>query len=295
MTRYRIEGAVLKGYFKNDSTQIDSVSGWYDPRTATLSAESGRVDWARAGYGYGEVYNQLGTFNLNLKNTGFVVDSAVLHSLYYVNVPLEGRFEERMGTRTTPENAVYPRFEAYATDLEIPNFFEDVIYRGGFSLVGANFFASGANGSKAVFDFIRDSAVAAQIRADRFVIRPDGLASKVTGFSLRLGEQDSLHHAKVEVKYRPDTRELQVFRPDEGLALKPFTDSYHNVTVDLDQLRWTTSEPNVFVGGINMGSGAPMTLESDQYYRNNRYAALQGFERENPLVLLDAIGQMAPG
>ena len=294
-TRYRIEDAVLKGYFKNDSTQIDSVRGWYDPRTATLSAESGRVDWARAGYGYGEVYNQLGTFTLNLKNTGFVVDSAVLHSLYYVNVPLVGRFEERMGTRTTPENAVYPRFEAYATDLEIPNFFEDVTYRGGFSLVGANFFASGGNGSKAVFDFIRDSAVAAQIRADRFVIRPDGLASKVTGFALRLGEQDSLHHAKVEVKYRPDTRELQVFRPDEGLALKPFTDSYHNVTVDLDQLRWTTSEPNVFVGGINMGSGAPMTLESDQYYRNNRYAALQGFERENPLVLLDAIGQMAPG
>ncbi len=44
-----------------------------------------------------------------------------------------------------------------------------------------------------------------------------------------------------------------------------------------------------------MGSGAPMTLESDQYYRNNRYAALQGFENENPLVLLDQVGQTAPG
>ncbi|MFZ9155331.1 MAG: hypothetical protein ACO22A_03180, partial [Schleiferiaceae bacterium] len=109
-TRYRIEGAVLKGRFKNDSTQIDSVSGWYDPRTATLYAESGRVDWYRAGYGYGEVYNQLGSFTLDLHQTGFAVDSALLHSLYYVNVPLEGRFEERLGTRTEAENAVYPRF-----------------------------------------------------------------------------------------------------------------------------------------------------------------------------------------
>ena len=294
-TRYRIEGAVLKGLFKNDSTQIDSVSGWYDPRTATLTAESGRVDWYRAGYGYGEVYNQLGNFTLDLHQTGLVVDSAVLHSLYYVNVPLLGRFEERLGTRTQAENAVYPRFEAYASNLEIPNFFDGVNYRGGFSLVGANFFASGRPGAKASFSFLRDSVEAAVLRADRFVIRPNGLSAKISSFALRLGASDSLHHAKVEVKYAPDTRELQVFRPDEGLALKPFTDSYHNVTIDLDQLRWTTNEPRVFAGGLNMGSGAPMTLESDQYYRNNRYTALQGFENENPLVLLDQVGQSAPG
>ena len=294
-TRYRIEGAVLRGYFKNDSTQIDSLSGWYDPRSALLTAESGRVDWYRAGYGYGEVYNELGRFSLDLRQTGFVVDSALLQSMYYINQPLRGRFEERLGTRSTAENAMYPRFEAYANDLVIPNFFEDVTYRGGFSLVGANFFASGSPETPAAFEFMRDSSLAATLRAERFVVRPTGLSAKVSAFSLRLGAEDSLHHAKVEVKYAPDSRELQVFRPDEGLANKPFSDSYHNVTIDLDQLRWTTSEPRLFLSGLNMGSGAPMTIESDQYYRNNRYVALQGFESENPLVLLDQVGQGANG
>lgn len=98
-----------------------------------LTAESGRVDWYRAGYGYGEVYNELGQFSLDLKQTGFVVDSALLQSMYYINQPLRGRFEERLGTRSTAENAMYPRFEAYANDLVIPNFFEDVTYRGVFA------------------------------------------------------------------------------------------------------------------------------------------------------------------
>ena len=289
-TRYRIEGAVLKGFFKQDSTQIDSLYGWFDPRAHTIKVDVGRVDWYRAGYGYGEVYNQLAQFDINLRQTGFIVDSAVLHSLYYVTQPLKGRFEERLGTRTDPEKAIFPRFEAYVQDLRVKDFFAGVDYSGGFSLIGQKFFASGTEKAPAVFSFWGpESKIVTTLRGDRFVVKLDGLQSKEASFKLTIGEKDSIYHSKIEVGYDPSLGELRIYRPDQGLSLKPFTDSYHHVTMDFDQLRWTQSTNKILFGGVNMGSAAPMIIESDQYYRNERYAELQGFENKNPLITLSKL------
>jgi hypothetical protein len=295
-TLYRIEDGVLKGKFKNDSTQVDSIYGVYDPRSNMLTLESGRIDWYRAGYSYGEVFTTIRDVQLNLKETGFVVDTATLYSMYYITEPLLGRFEERMGTRTDPEKAIYPRFVAFRSDLVIPDFFKNVSYEGGFSLIGQRFFASGNEQSKAKFTFRnRESREVVVLAADRFVISLDGLQSKETLFTLRVGSNDSIFHGNVQSGFDPSTGDLSIYRPDNGLSLKPFVDTYHKVSMDFDQLRWNTEELKVLFGGLNMGSGSPMTLESDQYYRNERYAALQGFENKNPLIKLSELSKENPG
>ncbi|NDD47909.1 MAG: hypothetical protein EBZ31_06140, partial [Flavobacteriia bacterium] len=107
---------------------------------------------------------------------------------------------------------------------------------------------------------------------------------------IRLGESDSIYHLKSEVKYDPIGQLLRINRPDEGLAMTPYVDSYHNLVMELDQVQWKVTEPSIYLGGLNMGSESPMILESDQYFRSARYAALQGLSLENPLVKVDQVG-----
>ena len=92
------------------------------------------------------------------------------------------------------------------------------------------------------------------------------------------------------MKYDPIGQLLRINRPDEGLAMTPYVDSYHNLVMELDQIQWKVTDPSIYLGGLNMGSGSPMVLESDQYFRSARYASLQGLSLENPLVKVDQVG-----
>ncbi len=289
LLRYQIIHGSLLGLAKGDSTVIDSLYATYDPLTQDLQASSGEVHWLRAGFAPGELYAVLGPWSTNLRRYGFAVDGATLHSSLYVPEPQAGHFEERLTGRTMDDQAVFPRFTCDAMDLSIKDFFDQVDYQGGFSVIGQKFFASGSESQPAHFTFWYDSLKVLDLRSDRFIIRPQGLLSKSAMVSLKLGKEDSLHHLQSTVRFDPSTRLLQINRPDRGLSLTPFSDSYHNLVIDLDQIQWRTNEPQVYLGGLNMGSGSPMVLESREYYRNERFIALQGLDLENPLTKLSEV------
>ena len=289
-TLYQIEDGRLVGRFKNDSIEINDVSGIYNPFKTKLYAEMGKVEWLRAGFGPGELYADLGDWSVNLSEPGFADDTVKIFSSYYLREPLLGFFEDRMTARNQANNAIFPRFEAFSNELEIPNFFEGVDYKGGFSIIGQRFFASGTKDLKAHFKFWYDTLEVLNIRSERFVIRSDELISSESEVSFKL-EGDSLHHLKSQVSYDPIDQMLRIDRPSKGMSLMPFTDSYHNLIMDLDQIRWRTSEPMFSLGGLNMGDGSPMIIESDQYFRSSRYAALQGLDLQSPLVKIDEVGK----
>ncbi|CAI8308174.1 MAG: Uncharacterised protein [Owenweeksia sp. TMED14] len=289
-TLYSIKEGRLVGRFKNDSIEVLNVSGIYNPFNKEFDADIGRVEWLRAGFGPGELYADLGSWKINLSEPGFSVDTVTLVSEYYLREPILGFFEDRMTARNMANNAIFPKFEAFGNQLEISNFFERVDYKGGFSIIGQRFFASGTKDVKAHFRFWYDSSAVLDLRAERFVIRSDELISKDAEVSFKL-QGDSLYHLKSNITYNPIDEMLRVDRPSKGLALTPFKDSYHNLVMDIDQIRWKTSEPMFTLGGINMGDGSPVTIESDQYFRSSRYSELQGLDLENPLVKIDEVGK----
>ncbi len=289
----------LVGRMKNDSVEVADVEGLYNPITGRFKAVGGRVEWLRAGFGPGELYADFPAWEADLHSPGIQVDSVELFTSSFMKegmigeaVPILslGHFEDRLTARNTAENAIYPRFEAYDKNIEIDDFFEGVDYKGGFSIIGQRFFASGSAEEKARFTFSYDSTEVLELRSERFVIRSDELLSPTSEVVIRLGESDSIYHLKSEVKYDPIGQLLRINRPDEGLAMTPYVDSYHNLVMELDQVQWKVTEPSIYLGGLNMGSGSPMILESDQYFRSARYAALQGLSLENPLVKVDQVG-----
>ena len=197
-TLYSIEGGRLIGRYKNDSIEVNDVFGIYDPFTKKIDCQKGQVEWLRAGFGPGELFADLGHWSADLNNPGFSVDTVELHSAYYITEPLFGVFEDRMTARNKSENSIFPRFEAFSTNLEIQNFFENVDYRGGFSIIGQRFFASGKKDEKAHFKFWYDSLLVLDLKAERFVIKSDELLSHESEVCFKL-DRDSLYHIKSDI------------------------------------------------------------------------------------------------
>ena len=296
---FRLSEGRLLGRMKQDSVEVAEVELLYDPITGVAQALGGRVEWLRAGFGPGELYADFPRWEASLRTPGIQVDSVMLYTSSFMKegmvgeaVPILslGAFEDRLTGRNTPENAIFPRFNAYDQNIEIDDFFEGVDYRGGFSIIGQKFFASGSPEQKAHFTFTYDTTQILELKSERFVIRSDELLSPTAEVIIRLGDSDSIYHLKSEVKYDPISQLLRINRPDEGLAMTPYVDSYHNLVMELDQIQWKVTDPSIYLGGLNMGSGSPMVLESDQYFRSARYASLQGLSLENPLVKVDQVG-----
>lgn len=290
----------LVGMMKFDSVEVVGVSGLYNPISGVFKGKGGKVEWLRAGFAPGELYAEFGEWEGNLRSEGLKMDSATLYTSYFKSkdataeaVPIlsMGFFEDRMTARSEAERALFPRFEAYDQNIQIDNFFEDVDYKGGFSIVGQRFFASGTVKNKAVFTFRLDTLAPLELRSERFIIRSDQLIAPSTEVIIRLGESDSIYHLGCEVKYDPTNKRVGVYRPDEGLSRTPFMDSYHRLVIGLDQIIWNTDETSIYLGGLNLGVGSPMVLESDQYFRPGRYSMLQGLSTTNPLVILWDIGE----
>ena len=284
-----LDGVKMIGRYKEDSIVLEGVSGLYNPSTGTLHASAGLAHWQRAGFSPDEMYVDLGSFVLEANKPGFVADSAVIHSQHYILTPEKGRFEDRLTARNEEERAIFPRFEAYSR-LHLPDFFPKVDYEGGFSIVGRKFFASARDGEKAQFLFYYDEKPALKLRAKRFLITPEGMSSEESTVSFLLGPTDSLYHQKSSVRYHPTTGDFSAKRPQEGLALIPYTDTYHALDVYLDKIEWNTSEPVFYLGTLNLGTPTPMILESRQYFRGERFSRLQGLSSKNPLVQIERIG-----
>lgn len=284
-----LDGHKIRGRFKSDSTLVEAVSGRYYPTTHLLQAEAGAlVSWTRAGFSADSLYAELGRFTLDASKPGWSADTATLYSKMYLREPAQGRFEERLSARSEEERATYPRFEGFDDRLILNDFFPGVDYTGGFSVMGRKFFASVRQG-RAQFEFRYDKKPALRLRAPRFLITPEALSSEQSAVSFLFASGDSLYHPKSEIRFDPSTQEVRIRRPQVGLALVPFVDSYHGVDIYLDKIDWKTNEPAYFLGTLNLGTPAPMVVESRQYFRGDRFSSLQGLAAKNPLYQVDKI------
>ena len=284
-----LEGQQIRGRFKTDSTVVDAVNGKYYPTAHRLEVGSGAlVSWTRAGFSPDSLYAELGSFVLDASKPGWTADTATLYSKMYLREPASGKFEERLSVRSEEERATFPRFEGFEDRLVLTDFFPGVDYTGGFSVMGRRFFASVRQG-RAQFVFKYDQKPALRLRAPRFLITPEALSSEQSAVSFLFSGGDSLYHPKCEVRFDPETKEVRIRRPQVGLALVPFVDSYHGVDIYLDKIDWKTDQPSYFLGTLNLGTPAPMVVESRQYFRGDRFSSLQGLAAKNPLYLVDKI------
>jgi len=280
----------LLGFFKEDSTLIEETSAVVYPVSQKLVLSGGRVYFTRAGFGRDTVYAELKRVQLDLTKSGYTADSVTLHSLIYLPGPTEGRLQEQLSSKTDERNATFPRFDSYKKDLEIKNIVPDVDYRGGFSMVGSKLFGSGSDIQPSQLIFSYENKPLIKTLADRYRFQSKQITADEVRAVIYLKE-DSMFHPSLILRLIIPRKELTLLRFSEGISQTPFSNTYHNMDMYFDSFKWKQGSPAINIGNQSMGGGNAAIFESEQYFRNERFSAIQGLNNVNPLYYLRSMSQ----
>ena len=273
----------LHGYSKGDSSVVYGTSGTYFPSQGKWVGYGGRINWKRCGLDENQVYADLKKYTIILKNPSYQADSATFYNqIYFKGKPLLGRVTEKIVFDATEKNSAFPRFDSYSSRYAIKNLFENVDYDGGFSQVGARFIGSGAKSSQASVVFKRKDKKFLYVRSTSFVITKDKLLAPNAAITFYL-DNDSICHQVVNFKYIIADKTVTIFRSDEGASQAPFTNSFHNVDMFMEQMTWKIEEPRIEISAVRGSSQSEANFRSKNYFKKFIFDKLTGLSSSNPL------------
>jgi hypothetical protein len=281
----------LTGFANKDSTVIYHTQGIYYPTQYLWVGQGGTVTWKRTGLPEDQVWAELGPYTIGLRFSKYEADSVRFYNKEYFDKPLLGHLEEKVLAAVSEEQTSYPRFTSYFVRLRISELFREVDYEGGFSMHGPRLIGSGNQMQDAFLFFKKDGKDFIKVTSKSYVIRKDRISSTKASITI-YWEGDSIYHPGLEMKYIDKNRELSFIRNDEGIAMSPYYDSYHNIDMYCEAVYWKMDEPKIdFTMIKGTGSEGNATFESSNYFRESRYLKLQGIDEQNPLDLVASYGQ----
>lgn len=267
---------------KGDSSVIYSTKGLLYPTRHLFVGQGGRVNWLRAGWDEQSVRAELRNYTVDVSGSEFSADSTVFYNSNYFRHPLIGKYTDKILANVNTDNASYPRFASYTTELQIKNIVPDVDYQGGFSMIGNKMLGSGNKEEDAQLYFYREKKPFLIMFSKGFVIRKEKITSDNAAVKIVFGE-DSIYHPGLSFKYIVNDREIALIRGEEGKSLSPYFDSFHQLDMYFDALYWKLDEPQINLKMISGVGESKASFESSNYFRKQRFLRLQGLSEVHPL------------
>lgn len=270
-------------YAKGDSSVIYATSGTYLFNSEKFHGKEGKITFERAGLDKNETYAIIQKpYELNIRSSFYSIDSVLFFNQFF-EYPLMGRLEEKILANVS--EATYPQFSSYDKRLEIKNIFDQVDYNGGFKMEGASLQGFGTPDFPAVLTFKRDNLPQLMAYSQFYTIEPNRISSRETRISLLINN-DSIVHPSLQLRYQNDQHLLTLIRSNEGLAKSPYYDSYHKLDLYFEALYWKITDPLIEMGNLFGSTETRAAFESGNYFKQDRYRALQGINRLHPLIAI---------
>lgn len=272
-------------YAKRDSMKIEGTKGTYYPTEGVWVGSGGTVNWQRAGLAADEVYAELTNYKVETKGSDYEADSVTFYNSFYLNQPLLGKLTNKLLANITPENASYPRFDSYDKRIRIENISPGVNFDGGFAMVGSKLLGTGDEEQDALIEFIRNDTLFLRASSDVFSIRTDKIISSKAAIRIYFGK-DSISHPGLNFKYLADKKLVTLYKENEGVAITPYSNSYHNLEMDFEVLNWKTNEPIITLTNLLGGTKNDARFTSMDFYKKELFDNIGGNADVNPLFTL---------
>lgn len=268
-----------------DSSVIEGTVGTYYPLNNTWVGKGGTITWRRAGLSPSATFVRwTHSYSLRLKTTEIVIDSVDFADPYFERILL-GTVREKLTANVKESKASYPRFESYNLRHRIKDIVPDVDFEGGFAMEGAKLQGYGSREEPALLVFKREGRPFIVTRGLTYTIDPDKVSSDDVAVTLFL-DQDSIYHPRVTLRFMREKRQLAMIKPDVGLSMGPFYDTYHQLDMYFEELRWKQGDPVVYLGNMQGTTQTWTSFESFNYFEKRRYSAMQGINNIHPLSRL---------
>ena len=270
---------------RTDSAVIEGTSGTYYPLDDRWVGKGGVMNWRRAGLAPDRTYvTWTHPYALKLKTTEIMVDSVGFTDPYFDKV-LMGTVVDKLRANVTESSASYPRFESYDLRKRINEIVPGMDFEGGFTMQGAKLQGYGTKEEPASLTFKREGQPFITTKGLVYTIEPDKVSSEDVSVTVLL-DKDSIFHPSVTLRFMRDRQQLTLIKRDEGLSKGPFYDTYHQLDMYFEELRWKQGDPLLQLGNMQGTTQTRTSFESFNYFEQRRYGAMLGIDNVHPLSRL---------
>ncbi len=290
----RFDDVTVACYSGRDYIQIMNASGYINPFTLEWIGSMGRVTWERSGMPASEMHAELGEYKINLKNPGYTADSVQLYYPALFDGIALGRLEDKVTLIKDLASIKYPKYISYKNSYEIENYVPGVNYKGGLTIEGANLLGTGIGGEPASLEIMSDDTLRVRVEADMFSMNARFIRSPNAAVSIYLGA-DSIFHPDLVFSFDVARDQLRLNKSEKYTSLGPYSNSYHNIDMNFDELFWNRNESTMKLQALQGTSIGRATFESNTFFNFNFYMDLQGMDYEHPLAQLYTYSNMLGG
>jgi hypothetical protein len=257
---------------RGDSIAIEKTDGTYYPASGRFVGRGGKVSWERCGLDEG-VYALIKRYTIDCKTGNYVSDSSTFVGKQFFEKPQLGKVSDRIITENG--ESTFPRFDSYSKRLVVKNIYPDVDYDGGFGMRGAKFVGSGGGDNPARIVFKRKNVKFLEISARSFGMSKDKIVANPGAVKFFL-DKDSICHQGLGFIYQVEKRLVTILRGEDGLQKAPFTDSYHNYDIYIEQIVWQIDEPLVAFNFLPTNFQGEAFFESSDFYMKEKAESIRG-------------------
>lgn len=273
---------------KKDSSTIIGTSGIFNYESQVWIGGEGQIKWSRFGDEFTDkIFVEFDYYKINLKQSEFTIDSAVLTDKRFFKQQMQGFFSEKISSSRSNKKTSYPRFKTYLSDYEIINIYPNINYVGGFEHKGLRLYGIEGEIGKARLELIFNDTVFGKIYSDIFRLEVNKVESTKAELIFYF-DNDSLYHPNLRLKYNRDNQQLVVYNKEEGSRMIPFFDSYHQLDIYVQALYWKMNEVEMYFKKIRaVNNENKAYFISSNYYSAEDFYRIQGIDEINPMYVIE--------
>lgn len=266
-----------------DRLVVYNTSGVYIPGEKLWKGPSGKANFDRV-MPDDKVEVEWKKYQLKLDDVQYTIDSAQLTFGKYFGEKIMGVFTDKMSfapDSNSIRNSTYPKFTSFSNELEIKGIVgPNATFKGGFTINGKEINTKTADGKETEIAIYYKKKKKVVLKSKAFKIS-DGVAASPDAYFTIYLDSGTIYHPKADVNFIFKEDKLIVNRGKDGLMRVPFTDDYHKVDIDVQQVRWKIDEP--FVDFDNINNDEEAKIASADFFREIIYARIQGALMYHPL------------
>ena len=267
---------------KGDTSRIFKTKGAFYPTIGKWAGKGGRVLWTRAGIPESKSYADLSKYSIELKSSKFSADSVDYLNKKYFNYLIKGKLEDKLMANVDTSNATYPRFYSYSGKVLIEELEDSIDYEGGFMIKGDKFIGKIVEGIPAKITIKKGGKPFLVAKSNSFMINDKRIGTRYAAIKMYL-DTDSIFHPALQLKFITKKRELTLYREGKGIGASPYYNTFHKVDMEIEWLKWNIDKNYMDFLTIPGSSSGLMTLESNSFYSNEKFMAIQGLQEVHPL------------
>ena len=280
-----IEGTSLVFIGNSDSVVLQNTKGSFMPLQELWVGETGKFTWENAGLSADSVYAEFNEYFFNVSKPEFTADKVLLTYMGRLNEKVEGLFEFKSTRYNNPEEAKFPRFKSYESNIKVNGLGKDLKYKGGFALSGSTIYSSSLNSGIATIEKQEKGKAGFRIQSTRFNLQDTVILATRSALVL-YHKDDSIYHPAVQSRYNTNTGILTIIKDAGGFRYTPFYSSYFQMEFLADILRWDTATDSIDFSILSGKNQVPAFFTSQDYFSAQRFDELKGLYDFHPLQMV---------